>query len=245
MRFLCNNISFIRKIIMIVLITIIIILMIITRFNFKYRRVFNENDVEKFIIRKGTNIEKVVSFACNVDWGSEHIDEMLEIFDKYDVKITFFTTGRWAEEYPGIAKKISTKGHEIGNNGFYNKSYESLSYDIAYEDIKKADTLLRELTAYDIKLFSPPSGSYNNNVIKAAINLGYPGIVLASIDTMDWRRDATAGTVYKNIFNKLDRCDIILIHPAKCTVDSLNKIISDLLIEQYKIVPVSEMLRKQ
>ena len=84
-------------------------------------------------------------------------------------------------------KKLSFRGHEIGNNGYYNKSYDSLSYDNAYEDIKKADTLLREITSYDIKLFSAPSGVYNNDVIKAAINLGYPGIVAGSINTMDWR----------------------------------------------------------
>ena len=244
MKFFCNNISFMRRIIMIVLIVIIIILLLFTRSNFRNKRVFNESDIEQFIIRKGTNDDKVISFACSVDWGNEYIDEMLDIFDKYDVKITFFPTGRWAAEYPGIAQKLSARGHEIGNNGYYNKSYENLSYDNAYEDIKKSDTMLRELTSYDIKLFSPPSGSYNNNIIKAAINLGYPGIILSSIDTMDWKRDITSDLIYKNIFNKLDRCDIILIHPTKSTAEALSNVIGDLLTEQYKIVPISEMLKK-
>lgn len=245
MKFFCNNIAFIKRIIMIALLVIIIVLLMITRSSLKYRRVFNENDVERFIIKKGTNTnDKVVSFACNVDWGNEYIDGMLEIFDKYDVKVTFFSTGRWAEEYPGIVKKLSTRGHEIGNNGYYNKSYDSLSYDNAYDDIKNADELLRELTAYDIKLFSPPSGKYNNNVIKAAINLGYPGIVIPSIDTMDWQKDSYEERVYKNVFNKLSNCDIILIHPTKSAVNAISKIIEELLIQHYKIVPISEMLKK-
>ena len=245
MRFFCNNITFIKRIIMIVLLVIIIVLLLITRTSFKYRRVFNENDIEKFIIKKGTNInDKVVSFACNVDWGNEYIDSLLEVFDKYDVKITFFPTGRWAEEYPGIVKKLSSKGHEIGNNGFYNKSYDTLSYDNAFDDIKKADELLRKLAAYDIKLFSPPSRKYNENVIKAAINLGYPGIVIPSIDTMDWKNDSNADRIYKNVFNNLSNCDIILIHPTKSTFNSIGKIIEELLIQQYKIVPINEMLKK-
>lgn len=245
MKFFCNNISFIRRIIIIALTLIIIALLMLSRCNIKYKRVFNNNEMEQFIIQKGTIDEKVVSFACKVDWGNEYIDEMLDLFDKYDVKITFFPTGKWAEEYPGIVKKLCEHGHEIGNNGYFNKSYEKLSYADAYEDIKNADKLLRSLTLYDIKLFSPPSGLYNNNVIKAAINLGYPGIIIPSIDTMDWMRNTSEDIIYKNIFNKLDRCDIILIHPTKSTVGALNNAIEDLLQEQYKIVPVSEMLKKQ
>jgi len=244
MKFFCNNISFIRRIIIIILVLFIIILLIIGRFNSKKMRVFNENKVEEFVIRKGTSEDKIISFACNVDWGNEYIDQILNMLDKYDVKITFFTTGRWTKEYPGIAQKLSFRGHEIGNNGYYNKAYSSLSYDDAIEDIKKADTLLREVTGYDIKLFSPPSGGYNDNVIKAAINLGYSGIIIGSIDTMDWKPNTTVDDVYKNIFNKIDGCDIILIHPTKSTANALSNIIGDLLIQHYKIVPISEMLKK-
>jgi peptidoglycan/xylan/chitin deacetylase (PgdA/CDA1 family) len=244
MRFFFNNIVFIRRIIIIVFIAIIIILLIIGRLNSKKMRVFNEDEVNEFVIQRGTGDGNIISFACNVDWGNEYIDSMLNMLDKYDVKITFFITGRWASEYPGIAQKISSRGHEIGNNGYYNKSYSNLSYDDALDDIKKTDELLRELTQYDVKLFSPPSGAYNDNVIKAAINIGYPGIIIRSIDTMDWKQNATADEVYKNILNKINSGDIILIHPTKSTLDALSNVIGDLLIQHYKILPISEMLKK-
>lgn len=248
MRFFCNSIVFMRRIIIIVFIAIIIILLIIGRVNLRKMRVFSEEDnddnIKEFIIQRGNINDKIVSFACNVDWGNEYIDPMLNMLDKYDVRITFFLTGRWASEYSGIAQKISSHGHEIGNNGFYNKQYNILSYDDAFDDIKKADELLRGLTEYDIKLFSPPSGAYNDNVIKAAIKLGYPGIVIGSIDTMDWKQNTTADDVYKNVLNKIGGGDIILIHPTKSTTDALSNIIGDLLIQHYKILPISEMLRK-
>jgi len=244
MRFFCNGIVFIRRVIIIALIAVIIILLIIGRINSKKMRVFNENDNDGFVIQRGVGGDKVVSFACNVDWGNEYIDSILNMFDKYDVKITFFITGRWADEYPGIAQKIASHGHEIGNCGYYNKSYDNLSYDDAREDMEKSEEVLRELTKYDIKLFSPPSGAYNSNVIKAAINLGYPGIVIASIDTMDWKQNTTTDDVYKNILNKINGGDIILIHPTKSTSDALSHIIGELLIQHYKILPISEMLKK-
>jgi peptidoglycan/xylan/chitin deacetylase (PgdA/CDA1 family) len=245
MRFFCYGIAFIRKLILIILISIIIVLLIFTRCNSKKLLTFNECNIEEFIIRKGTKTDgKVVSFACKLDWGHEHIDTMLNLFDKYGVKITFFTTGRWAVEHPGIVQKLHNKGHEIGNCGFTTNEYDKLSYENAYEDIKKADTILRELTGESIKLFSPPSGVYNSHVIKAAVELGYPGLVLYSIDTMDWKRNVDSKVIQENILNKLTTYDIILIHPTIGTAEALGPVIQQLLNDGYKIVTVSEMLKK-
>lgn len=53
--------------------------------------------------------EKTLAFACNVDWGNEYIEPLLEVFSKNDIKITFFVTGRWAEKNPELLKKILRK----------------------------------------------------------------------------------------------------------------------------------------
>ncbi len=51
------------------------------------------------IYYKGNLDEKVVAFACNVDWGgNEYILPMLEIFQKENISITYFITGTWAEK---------------------------------------------------------------------------------------------------------------------------------------------------
>ena len=38
---------------------------------------------------KGNVDDKIIAFACNVDWGNEYINHMLEIFNENDIKITF------------------------------------------------------------------------------------------------------------------------------------------------------------
>lgn len=44
------------------------------------------------IYYQGTKDEKVIAFACNVDWGgNEYIGEMLKIFKDNNIKITFFS----------------------------------------------------------------------------------------------------------------------------------------------------------
>ncbi|MFN0188430.1 MAG: polysaccharide deacetylase family protein [Bacteroidia bacterium] len=46
------------------------------------------------------------------------INDLLDIFEKYDVKATFFCLGSVAKSHPWVIKKISTAGHEIGSHGY-------------------------------------------------------------------------------------------------------------------------------
>lgn len=237
MNFLLKYKKRIKQITIIVLLSIIIILLILTRYP---RRVFNS--IEEDVIYKGNKQEKLVSFACNIDWGNEYIPGILDTLERHNVKITFFITGRWADKYSDITKQIFDKGHEIGNHGYYHKDYSKFSYNNAIEDIKKADSSLDRITNTDIKLFSPPSGAYNPNVIKAVSDLDYGKIILWSIDTIDWNKSTTKEKIYNRIFDKLEFSDIILIHPTKNTADILDKVLTELINKGYKIVPISDLL---
>lgn len=235
------NISFIRKIIIIVLLSVIIVLLMATRINNSKAAVFSETEVEEFIIRKGTNDKgKVVSFACYLDIGNDYMEDMLSMTDKYGVKITFFVSGDWAEEYPAVVSRLSSKGHEIGN-GVFNKSYDNISYEDSEYEIKNCEHILRSLIKYDLNLLSPVSKTYNVDFIKASIESGYPGIVLGSIDMTN---EESKDTIYENILNKITTNDIICIKPNKNSIEAMGLAIEKLLIDNYKIVTVSEMLRK-
>ena len=44
--------------------------------------------------------------------------ELLDMFEKYDVKATFFTLGYIAEKFPKLIKDIHHKGHEIASHSY-------------------------------------------------------------------------------------------------------------------------------
>ncbi len=238
MKICYQTIQKIKKIVIIILLTLIIILLITGR-RFSYK-VFNDTNAD--IIYKGYKQEKIVSFACNIDWGNEYIPELLNILDEYDVKVTFFITGRWADKYSSTVKLIHSKGHEIGNHGYYHKDYSKFDYKTAYEDIKHADDSLKKIINDEIMLFSPPSGAYNDEVIKALKNLDYNKMILWSIDTIDWNKTTTKEKIYNRIMNKIGYSDIILMHPTKNTVDILPDVIKELQNNGYQIVTISKMI---
>ena len=105
-------------ILLLVFIIVLIVLLLISFYN-RTEETFNPD-----VYYKGNVDDKVMAFACNVDWGNEHIMPMLDILSQHDIKITFFVTGRWANENPELLKAIYDAGHEIGNHGYNHINYD-------------------------------------------------------------------------------------------------------------------------
>ncbi|MTI67489.1 MAG: polysaccharide deacetylase [Firmicutes bacterium] len=222
---------------------IIICILLVTILGLTY--IYNKKTVNTFnnkdVYYKGNVDEKIIAFTCNIDWGNEYIPKMLDIFEKNNIKITFFPTGRWADKNRALIKLISARGHEIGNHGYYHKDYSKLSYNGNKKEIYQTDILLKEITNTTPKYFAPPAGAYNKNTIKAANDLNYK-IIMWSIDTIDWRKDSTSDKITNRVIKKANNSAIVLMHPKEQTVKALPSIIKILKQKGYEIGRVSDVI---
>ncbi len=234
MRLLILNKKALYLIIIILLLVIVIPVIVLNIF--KTEDVFKEE-----IYYQGTKDEKVIAFACNVDWGNEYIGEMLKIFKDNNIKITFFPTGKWAENNKELLELIYEEGHEIGNHGYSHLDYNTLSYDRNYEEIEKAHKIIKDIIEEEPKYFAPPSGAYNDYTIEAAKDLNYK-VILWSIDTIDWRKDSVKDVIVKRVKDKIHNSEIILMHPTKETNKALPEIIDYLFKKEYKIGTISDVI---
>ena len=58
---------------------------------------YKQGDTNMPIYKVDTD-DKKISLSFDVAWGSDNIEDILEILDKYDVKCTFFLVGSWVDE---------------------------------------------------------------------------------------------------------------------------------------------------
>lgn len=195
------------------------------------------SNVEKPLYR-GEGKEKVVSLMINVYWGTEYIEDMLAVFDKYGYKTTFFIGGSWAEKNYELVNKIVEKGHELGNHGYLHKDHSKLSYNVNYDEINMTNKLLKNFTGKDVKLFAPPSGAFCNDTLKAAKNLGMTTIMWSK-DTIDWR-DKDKNVTFTRATKNLTCGDLILAHPTKHTLEALDGILGYYKANGFRCVTVSE-----
>ena len=192
--------------------------------------------VEPF--RQGAGGEQLVSLAINVDWGEEYLPDILAVLAEHNVQVSFFLTGRWANNNSELAAQIAAAGHEIGNHGYSHASPNNSSYDEIKAEIFKTEQAIERATGIKTTLYAPPSGESDAHVLQAAADSGYITI-LWSVDTIDWQRPSAA-TIIERVTGKIHDGAIILAHPTAPTLEALPTILRDLQTEGYRFVPVSE-----
>ena len=187
--------------------------------------------------------EKKVAISFDAAWGAEDFNRIMEILDKHNVKTTFFMTGDWVENYPECVLTLVEKGHDLGNHSLSHPDMTTLSKEAQKEQILKVHDMVKELTGYEMELFRPPFGAYNNDVIRTCYELGYYPIQW-DVDSLDWK-DLTAQEIINKVCNhdSLGCGSIILCHNgAKYTADALDELLTNLENQGYEIVPISELI---
>jgi peptidoglycan/xylan/chitin deacetylase (PgdA/CDA1 family) len=200
--------------------------------------------VEQVIpISKANTEKKVVAFACNVYEGGQEINKMLRVLENKKVNISFFLGGVWVNRNKELVASMHNKGHDLQNHGYYHKRPTALNEEKNIKEIKDTEELIYKITGHKTNLFEPPYGDYDENIILTASKMHY-NVVSWSIDTIDWRNDATKEVILNRIKKKLHPGAIILIHPKPVTADAFEDIIDYIHSQGYSITTVSELLNE-
>lgn len=192
------------------------------------------------VIYNGNTSHNRVSFMINVYWGTEYINDILDVLDVYNVKTTFFVGGSWFAKNVDIAKEIYKRGHEIGNHGYNHKDHDKISEQQNYDEINKTHLLIKANLGIEMTLFAPPSGAFNDITIATAKSLNYKTIMWTH-DTIDWR-DKDTDLIVKRATKNLSNGDLILMHPTQNTLEALPLILAYSQNNGFEATTVSKTL---
>lgn len=194
------------------------------------------------INRVHTN-EKKVSLTFDVAWGSENIEEILDILDKHNVKATFFLVGSWIDDNEELVKEIHNRGHEIGNHSNTHISFSDISNKQKLEEITRTSKKIENLTNEKVDLFRPPFGKVDKDTIDTCKSLGYYTIKW-DVDSGDWK-NIGAVNVVDRVSKNTSPGSIILFH---ANVRDVGTYLEDTLVnlekKNYRMITVSNLIYK-
>lgn len=193
------------------------------------------------INRVDTN-ERQVALTFDVAWGSENIEDILDILDKYNAKATFFLVGSWVDDNEDLVKEIHNRGHEIGNHSNTHSSFTEISKENKEDELLITSTKIKNLTGEDVDLFRPPFGNVDKETMDVCESLGYHTIKW-DVDSGDWKN---LGPVYivDRVSKNTRSGSIILFHASSRDVSTYLDETLNNLQQKYSIVTVSELIYK-
>ena len=224
------------------LITVVLLFCMATTMNKKEDSIVTSANVEKLLpIYNVETQDKKIAFTMNCAWNDDDIDEILEVLERQNIKITFFMVGDWIDKYPEAAQEIYKAGHEIASHSDTHPHVNNLSYEKNIEEIEKSNDKIESITGKRTKIYRSPYGEYNDTVVKATTDKGYYQIQW-NLDTLDYT-GITGDEMWNRIKDKLENGDIILSHNGtKYTAKSLEMLITNIKEKGFEIVTISNLI---
>lgn len=190
-------------------------------------------------IYRGHPEKDMVAFNINVSWGAEYIPSILETLKENKVKANFFIEGKWARENHELVKMIYEENHLIGNHAYSHPDMARLNTTEITNEISKTNEIISAIVDEDITYFSPPSGSFTNEVVEIAHELKMQTI-LWTVDTIDWKNPSVS-VMINRVSQSVHPGAMILMHPTEVIAEGLNELI-DLLSVNYRIGRLDSLL---
>ena len=198
------------------------------------------------VFRATGPIHQPRSVALTFDDGPNPTDtpRVLRILKRMHVHATFFTIGYLAQRYPDLVQREHRMGMVVGDHSWdhpTNPPMKDLPETVITSEIRKAADAL-SAAGVSSTLFRPPGGSYSDQVVALAKELGMR-VVLWSVDPQDWRNGVTTKQIVKTVLSNVRPGSIVLMHDGggdqSATVRALPKIIRGIRKKHLKLVTIS------
>lgn len=105
---------------------------------------------------------------------------LLELFDEYDTKCTFFTLGWVAERYPHLVRKMVDAGHEVASHGMTHTRVTEQQPDEFLADVIESKKMLEDLSGQAVRGYRAASYSIGESNTWALAKLAEAGYEYSS-----------------------------------------------------------------
>lgn len=84
---------------------------------------------------------------------------LLEIFEEYGVRSTFFVLGWVGERFPSLVKRIAEAGHEVASHGYAHRLIYDQTPAAFRDDVRRAKAVLEDACGRAVEGYRAPSYS--------------------------------------------------------------------------------------
>jgi peptidoglycan/xylan/chitin deacetylase (PgdA/CDA1 family) len=129
-------------------------------------------------------------------------EALLAEAERAGARVSVLAVGTWLVQYPQIARRILSRGHDLGNHTMHHLDIAAMDAAGAYAEISGCAQELRVLTGSAGRWFRPSQTQYATPLIeREARRAGYQTCVSYDVDSLDYTDpgpDAIVATVLRS-----------------------------------------------
>ncbi len=132
------------------------------------------------ILTNDVELTSIVNNNLSLETGKRVLDEgipkLLNLYAKYNIKATFFITGKFIESFPEVIKLIDSAGHEIASHGYrheVDQAFDALTLDEQIEHLNLSKALFSKYGFNDLVSFRAPALRVNEYTVTALKKTGF------------------------------------------------------------------------
>lgn len=200
------------------------------------------NHSSRLVIR-GNRALPYIALTYDAGAGDSETDAILSVLSRHRIPSTFFLTGIWAERFPDLAVRMVREGHEIGNHSYAHPDMSKITHDEMLETVLQGEHAIEQVTGVNPKpLFRQPFGSFNDEILCAVGEAGYPYSIYWDVDPVDWKSPPLR-VIVNRILYKTENGSIILLHlDGNCAAKATDYVIRNLKTRGFQFVKISELI---
>ena len=116
------------------------------------------------LITNDVETTSIVNHRLSDETGRYVLDQgmprLLDLYERYGVKATFFFTGHIAQLYPQVVRMAQERGHEVGSHGLtheVSKAFDVMPREEQLAHLKQSKQILEDITGTPVVSFRAPA----------------------------------------------------------------------------------------
>ncbi len=186
---------------------------------------------------------KALYLTFDEGYENGYTAQILDILKECSVPAAFFVTGPYIKTEAELVKRMVAEGHIVGNHTVHHPNLAYLSPEEAANELCELDDSFFELTGEHMQYMRPPEGTYSQQTLALAQDLGYKTIFW-SFAYKDWdpSRQKGAAHAFSEVTPYLHDGAILLLHAVSAdNAGALRDIIEYARSEGYEFRSLDQL----